>query len=363
MSTLTDHDISRILLYVLLGFYGILTFVSFTQLVRFTIFLRGLWKALKIFYFFVFLASVVRSVQMILFGFENYHSESKTAYILGFFGCVFYFSGYMFLVFYWMSTYMNSRKSSIRSSSKVHRGFVVLAVLYYVLCIAFIVVILTISMGKSMRFVLGSAGLAVTSLLSFVAFSYFGAKLYGWFRRSDHYLSRSQRRSLRKICFITVVCSISFFLRFLFLVGSCIKPDTFQGTNASYEFGYYMIVEIIPTVLMLMVVGTVSNEKLRKMQRKKREQDSIKKEAGASRRERSHASQVDEDEYDDSFLSKHTRTMSASTEDDGIPHAPLFEGESEGSPLLRAAESPTPWVAGSYAASENSDVEHGLPPT
>jgi hypothetical protein len=298
---------------------------------------------------------------MILFGFENYHSESRTAYILGFFGCVFYFSGYMFLVFYWMSTYMNSRNSSIRGSSNVHRGFVILAVIYYVICIAFIVVILTISMGKSMRFVLGSAGLAVTSLLSFVAFSYFGAKLYGWFRRSDHYLSRSQRRSLRKICFITVVCSISFFIRFLFLVGSCVRPDTFQGKNAAYEFGYYMVVEIVPTVLMLMVVGTVSNEKLRKLQRKRREQKSIEKKTGASRRQRDVVGD-DDDEYTDSFLSKHTHAMSSSTDDDEVPQAPLFEGGSEGSPLLRTAESPTPWVASSYAGSENYDVEHALPP-
>jgi hypothetical protein len=133
------------------------------------------------------------------------------------------------------------------------------------------VVVVELQLTPKQRFRTSVIGTATVCLISSVAMVFFATLLHIRMNSLQHSISSQGIRSLRKIWLITIICASTFFIRALYLYLSGTHPDTFQPeSHLEFEFYYYVIVEIAPTALILLIVGKLSNNKMRKMTRKHR---------------------------------------------------------------------------------------------
>lgn len=267
MHAMNSQAVDGILRWVLAGFYIVIFIISVVQFLRFMVLLRSKGLPLKLYYGMLAATALARILQFTVFSFSSFEHEDTLLSVAIFVGSVLYFSTYIFLVFFWSESYWSISTSGTRRG--VRMAFGALMALYYALCICFVVLMFELDLNAEDRFEVSVLGVAATSTISALMFLFFSMRLLSYLHRQDQFLTKNQRKSLRKICFIAVISAITFFLRAAFLYASAVDPTQVQGgsEHLEYEFYYYFVVEVLPTALMLFIVGTMSNEKIRKMNR------------------------------------------------------------------------------------------------
>eukprot|EP00762_Andalucia_godoyi_P003174 ANDGO_01112.mRNA.1 hypothetical protein len=257
------EDASSGFRWVLATSYIVLFLIHAFQFIRHMLLLKGSGYALKSLYGLLAASSFCRILQFTLFALSTFQQEATAGFLITFSASVCYFTAYMFLVYYSGEGYIVGSFKFHERQKVVRRIFHILMLLFYVLCISFMIVVIELDLSRATRFKTSVLGTALGCLVCMIGFMFLAIVLQtGKSECTAVHIVKNRR----KIWIIAVICCISFFCRSLYLLFCGIYPEEVQDPHhPEYEFLYYLVSEIIPSLAVLVIAGKLSNNQMRKM--------------------------------------------------------------------------------------------------
>ncbi|XP_027351508.1 tobamovirus multiplication protein 1-like isoform X1 [Abrus precatorius] len=237
--------------YFLCAAYALISSVALIQLIRIELRVPEYgWTTQKIFHLMNFIVSGVRAV---VFGFHSQvfllHPKVLILVLLDLPGLVF-FSTYILLVLFWAEIYHQAR------SLPTER----LRILYVSIngAVYFIQVCIWIYLWIDYNNVVELMGNIFTAAVSFMAalgFLIYGGRLFTMLRRFP-IESKGRRKKLHEVGFVTAICFTCFLIRGLMVLISAFDSDASLDVvdHPILDLIYYMLVEILPSVLVLFIL-------------------------------------------------------------------------------------------------------------
>ncbi|XP_038708834.1 tobamovirus multiplication protein 1-like [Tripterygium wilfordii] len=241
-------DLQRVIFYFLCACYALLSFVALVQLIRIQLRVPEYgWTTQKVFHLMNFLVNGLRAV---LFGLYKsvFHIKPKVLEIvlLDLPGLLF-FSTYTLLVLFWAEIYHQAR--SLPTDKLRPTYYIVNGVVY------FIQVCIWIYMSSSQSPIAVEAArlfFAVISLCAALGFLVYGGRLFVMLRRFP-IESRGRQKKLYEVGCVTGVCCTCFLIRCFMAALSAFDKDADIDVldHPILNLIYYMLVEILPSALVL----------------------------------------------------------------------------------------------------------------
>lgn len=237
--------------YALCAAYSLVAAVALIQLIRIQLRVPEYgWTTQKIFHF---MNVIVNGVRAILFGFHKdifiLRPKVLTVVLLDLPGLVF-FSTYTLLVLFWAEIYYQARSLSTDS----------LRPAYYIINggIYFIQACIWIYLGvedNSASEAVAKLFFAVVSLFAALVFLFYGGRLFIMLRRFP-IESKGRRKKLNEVGFVTAICFTCFVVRCIVVAVSAFdkNADLDVLDHPILNFIYYMLVEILPSALVLFIL-------------------------------------------------------------------------------------------------------------
>lgn len=196
---------------------------------------------------------VVNGLRAILFGF--YHSvfllrPKALEYALLDLPGLLFFTTYTLLVLFWAEIYHQARSLP---TDKLRPAYLVINGAVYIIQVC-IWVYLEIS-PKPIAVELAKLFLAAVSFFAALGFLIYGGRLFIMLRRFP-IESKGRRKKLNEVGFVTVVCSTCFLIRCIVVAISAFDKDADPDVlnHPILNFIYYMLVEILPSALVLFIL-------------------------------------------------------------------------------------------------------------
>ncbi|XP_057857620.2 tobamovirus multiplication protein 1 [Cryptomeria japonica] len=240
-----------IIFYALTAAYSLVALVALVQLVRIQLRVPEYgWTTQKIFHLMNF---IVNGVRAILFGFHRdiflFKPKVLTEVLLDIPSLLF-FSTYTLLVLFWAEIYYQARSFStdmLRPAYAIVNGIVY-----------FIQVCIWIYIGiddNSISEAIGKLFFAAVSLFAAIGFLIYGGRLFFMLRRFP-LESRGRRKKLHEVGFVTAICFTCFLIRCIVVALSAFdkKADLDVLDHPILNLIYYMLVEILPSALVLFIL-------------------------------------------------------------------------------------------------------------
>lgn len=237
--------------HVLSVLYGIVAAVALVQLVRIQLRVPEYgWTTQKVFHFLNFLVNGVRCV---VFAFrrdvQKLNPEIVQHILLGMPSLAF-FTTYALLVLFWAEIYYQARAVStdgLRPSFYTINGVVyaVQIILWLVLWWKPIPIMVMLS---KMFF----AGVSLFAALGFVLY---GGRLFLMLQRFP-VESKGRRKKLQEVGYVTTICFTCFLVRCIMMCFDAFEPaaDLDVLDHPILNFIYYLVVEILPSSLVLFIL-------------------------------------------------------------------------------------------------------------
>lgn len=237
--------------YALCAAYSLVAAVALIQLIRIQLRVPEYgWTTQKIFHF---MNVIVNGVRAILFGFHKdifiLRPKVLTVVLLDLPGLVF-FSTYTLLVLFWAEIYYQARSLSTDC----------LRPAYYIINggIYFIQACIWIYLGvddNSASEAVAKLFFAVVSLFAALVFLFYGGRLFFMLRRFP-IESKGRRKKLNEVGFVTAICFTCFVVRCIVVAVSAFdkNADLDVLDHPILNFIYYMLVEILPSALVLFIL-------------------------------------------------------------------------------------------------------------
>ncbi|KAK4739757.1 hypothetical protein R3W88_003454 [Solanum pinnatisectum] len=250
MMEVSDYE-NQAIFYSLCAAYAFVSIIALVQLIRIQLRLSGIgWTTQKVFHLMNF---VVFGLRAILFGCYssvfNLRSKALEMMLLDLPGLLF-FSTYTLLVLFWAEIFHQARNLPIDKLRPAY--YAVNAVVYFIqICIW-----IFISVGPA------SAGVetaklffAVISFTAALGFVMYGGRLFAMLRRFP-IESRGRQKKLHEVGFVTGICCICFMIRCVMVAISAFngKADVDVINHPVLILFYYMVVEILPSILVLFIL-------------------------------------------------------------------------------------------------------------
>jgi hypothetical protein len=162
-----------------------------------------------------------------------------------------FLSIYSLLVIFWIIVYSMAHRRSSDLIVLVKRVAVVLNLVMYTIWIILIILILRYN---ETAHIVEACYAATLDFLAFLAFVVVGFRLH-FQLRSTAVVSESSMRIARKVGVLTVICSIDFLLRSIFLFLLIFVIDSNLGKLIT-TFLYNLICETLPTILILIIFSS-----------------------------------------------------------------------------------------------------------
>lgn len=235
--------------YALCAAYALVALIALVQLIRIQLRVPEYgWTTQKVFHLMNFVVNGLRALQFGFYWFV-FHNEPKVLDIilLDFPGLLF-FSTYTLLVLFWAEIYHQAR--SLPADKLRPAYFIVNGAVYF----------LQICIWIYMRF--SPVGVEIAelffSVISFCAalgFIIYGGRLFVMLRRFP-IESRGRQKKLHEVGFVTGICCTCFLIRCVMVAISAFyeEADIHVLDHPILDFIYYMIVEIIPSALVLFIL-------------------------------------------------------------------------------------------------------------
>ncbi|XP_076920741.1 tobamovirus multiplication protein 1-like [Bidens hawaiensis] len=245
--------------YALCASYALVSFIALVQLVRIQMRVPEYgWTTQKVFHLLNFLVNGLRAIQ---FGFywSVFHIKARLLDIilLDLPGLLF-FSTYTLLVLFWAEIYHQAR--SLPTDKLRPTYFIINGIVYFVqICIW-----IYVRVNKTAAAVeLAELFLAFISLGAAVGFMVYGGRLFVMLRRFP-IESRGRQKKLHEVGFVTAICCTCFLIRCVMVAIAAFNnsADMHVLNHPILDFAYYMIVEILPSALVLFILRKLPPRRL-----------------------------------------------------------------------------------------------------
>ncbi|XP_038691675.1 tobamovirus multiplication protein 1-like [Tripterygium wilfordii] len=237
--------------YTLCAAYALVSSVALIQLVRIELRVPEYgWTTQKVFHLMNF---IVNGVRAIVFGLHKQvfllHPKVLTLVLLDLPGILF-FSTYTLLVLFWAEIYHQARSLP---TDKLRIVYITVnsAVYFIQVCIW---VYLCVNDNTVVEFI-GKIFIAAVSFVAALGFLFYGGRLFFMLRRFP-IESKGRRKKLNEVGSVTAVCFTCFLIRCFVVVLSAFDSDASLDVldHPILNFIYYMLVEILPSALVLYIL-------------------------------------------------------------------------------------------------------------
>ncbi|KAL6329992.1 hypothetical protein AAG906_039907 [Vitis piasezkii] len=208
------------------------------------------WTTQKVFHLMNF---IVNGLRAILFGFYKsvflIKSKALEMVLLDLPGLLF-FSTYTLLVLFWAEIYHQARSLPI---DKLRPAYYIINGLVYFTQIS---IWISIRLSQSpIAIEVAKLFFSVVSFFAALGFLIYGGRLFFLLRRFP-IESRGRQKKLNEVGFVTGVCCTCFLIRCLVVALSALDKDADLDVlnHPILNLSYYMLVEIIPSVLVLFIL-------------------------------------------------------------------------------------------------------------
>ncbi|KAF6148729.1 hypothetical protein GIB67_019337 [Kingdonia uniflora] len=161
-----------------------------------------------------------------------------------------FFSTYTLLVLFWAEIYHQARSLPI---SKLRPAYIIINVLVYVIQVG---IWIYAGAGRtSVALEVAKIFFSVISFIAAVGFVIYGGKLFYMLRRFP-IESKGRRNKLNEVGFVTGICCTCFLIRCFVVALSAFDKDADLDVldHPVLNFIYYMVVEIVPSALVLFIL-------------------------------------------------------------------------------------------------------------
>ncbi|KAI3755291.1 hypothetical protein L1987_55087 [Smallanthus sonchifolius] len=237
--------------YGLCAAYALVALIALVQLVRIQLRVPEYgWTTQKVFHLMNFVVNGLRAVE---FGFywSVFHDKLKVLdmILLDLPGLLF-FSTYTLLVLFWAEIYHQAR--SLPSDKLRPAYFSVNGAVYFIqVCIW---IFMRFSKGP-LAIKIAEIFFSVISLCAAVGFIIYGGSMFVMLRRFP-IESRGRQKKLHEVGFVTGICCTCFLIRCVMVAVSAFnkEADVHVRNHPILDLVYYMIVEIVPSALVLFIL-------------------------------------------------------------------------------------------------------------
>ncbi|KAK2394126.1 E3 ubiquitin-protein ligase tom1, variant 2 [Trifolium repens] len=237
--------------YTLCAAYSLISTIALIQLIRIELRVPEYgWTTQKIFHLFNFIVSGVRAL---VFGFHAQvfllHPKVLTLVLLDLPGLVF-FSTYTLLVLFWAEIYHQARSLP---TDKLRIVYIAVNGAVYLIQVG-IWIYLWLAYNDTVDFI-GKIFIGGVSFAAALGFLIFGGRLFFMLKRFP-IESKGRRKKLQEVGFVTAICFTCFLIRSVMVLVSAFDSDASLNVldHPILDFVYYMVVEILPSALVLFIL-------------------------------------------------------------------------------------------------------------
>jgi len=247
-----------IVVYALGALYFMLAIIPVIQLVRIHLRVPDLgWTTQKLFLCLTLLSSLVRCVffaivpiihgEFFMVNFENYPVFT----ILDTLPSILFFSTYTLLILFWAEIIHHARNQSLSFPQKLRPIFMTINMVVYLILVACWLLLFFLYNHTFVIDIAVNAFLSVIYLCAAAGFVVYGGRLYIMLKQFP-IESRGRRSKLKEVGWVTIICTTCFVTRAGLLIFSTV--DRAIDVNDLFIGGYYFIVEILPSALVLFIL-------------------------------------------------------------------------------------------------------------
>ncbi|GAM27305.1 hypothetical protein SAMD00019534_104800 [Acytostelium subglobosum LB1] len=240
-------EILAIISYSILGCICVFSFVkSFKR--------RELAVTSRLFHSFIFLFVTFRIVWYTL---KLVYGETSFTFVFNNMSFIFYMSGLIVLVFYWMETYYRTYFSSAEftSSSALKTGYIVANVIMYTVQFILIIVFYTSNHAKkegSKVYLVNTLYQVLLSALIGLLFVVIMVQTYAKYKSIDKDIGSGElKNQLRKMLLLSATFCLCFLIRIVIFLYNPITGE-YMNQELFITMGYF-IPDIIPTLMQLYI--------------------------------------------------------------------------------------------------------------
>jgi len=179
--------------------------------------------------------------------FENYPVFT----ILDTLPSILFFSTYTLLILFWAEIIHHARNQSLSFPQKLRPIFMTINMLVYLVLVACRLLLFFLYNYTFFIDIAVNAFLSVIYLCAAAGFVIYGGKLYIMLRQFP-IESRGRSSKLKEVGWVTIICTTCFILRASLLIFSTV--DRTIDVNDFFIGGYYFVVEILPSTLVLFIL-------------------------------------------------------------------------------------------------------------
>lgn len=245
--------------YALCAAYSLVAAVALIQLVRIEMRVPEYgWTTQKVFHLMNF---VVNAARALVFGFYkdvfDFNIKIFSVVLLDF-PALLFFSTYTLLVLFWAEIYHQARSLP---TDKLRPGFLSMNVVIYVLQL--IIWVYEWLSYNAVSLAVARLFFAVVSFFAALGFLLYGGRLFLMLRRFP-LESKGRRKKLREVGFVTGICFMCFIIRTVVVAASAFDANVDLDVldHPVLNLIYYLLVEILPSALVLFILRKLPPKRL-----------------------------------------------------------------------------------------------------
>ncbi|XVE85623.1 hypothetical protein DITRI_Ditri17bG0105100 [Diplodiscus trichospermus] len=237
--------------HILTGLYGLVAAVALVQLIRIQLRVPEYgWTTQKVFHFLNFLVNGVRAVVFVFRrDVQNLHPEIVQHILLDMPSLAF-FTTYALLVLFWAEIYYQARAIS---TDGLRPSFFTINAVVYSIQIAMWLVLWWKYIP--LLVILSKMFFAGVSLFAALGFLLYGGRLFLMLQRFP-VESKGRRKKLQEVGYVTTICFSCFLVRCIMMCFNAFDKaaDLVVLNHPVLNFIYYLLVEILPSSLVLFIL-------------------------------------------------------------------------------------------------------------
>ncbi|KAK9678342.1 hypothetical protein RND81_11G205200 [Saponaria officinalis] len=236
--------------HVLAFLYGFVSLVALVQLVRIQCRVPDYgWTTQKVFHFLNFLVNGVRCVVFVFRrDVQSLHPEIIQHVLLDVTSLAF-FTTYALLVLFWAEIYYQAR--AVSTDGLRPSFYTINAVVYTIQIVLWLIL-----WWKPIRalVILSKMFFACVSLIAALGFLLYGGRLFLMLQRLEE--SKGRQKKLQEVGYVTTICFTCFFIRCVMMCFNAFDQaaDLDVLDHPVLNFSYYLVVEILPSSLVLFIL-------------------------------------------------------------------------------------------------------------
>ncbi|XP_047981929.1 protein TOM THREE HOMOLOG 1-like [Salvia hispanica] len=237
--------------HVLAALYGIVAIVALVQLVRIQLRVPEYgWTTQKVFHFLNFLVNGVRCLVFVFRRDVQKLDPEITHHVLLDLPSLAFFTTYALLVLFWAEIYYQAR--AVSTDGLRPTFYTVNGVVYFIQMILWLAL-----WWKPVHVVvvLSKMFFAGISLFAALGFLLYGGRLFLMLQRFP-VESKGRRKKLQEVGYVTTICFVCFLVRCIMMCFDAFDPaaDLDLLDHPILNFIYYLLVEILPSALVLFIL-------------------------------------------------------------------------------------------------------------